>query len=117
VSPVGRKRRKRFIEAFAKVASKFIVIRDLYSEKLKTAAETLYRALEDNGGLELVENTDDLACAIFLTAGLKELGNNMQMIAGAFDANEAKVEGLLAAASKRTAEEKTDEKVGEDEAD
>ena len=114
---VGRKRRKRFIEAFAKVASKFIVIRDLYSEKLKTAAETLYRALEDNGGLELVENTDDLACAIFLTAGLKELGNNMQMIAGAFDANEAKVEGLLAAASKRTAEEKTDEKVGEDEAD
>ena len=114
---IGRKRRKRFIEGFAKVASKFIVIRDLYSEKIKDAAENLYRALEDNGALDLVNNTDDLACAIFLTAGLKELGNNTQMIVGAFDANVEKVEELLSAAVAHKTEEKTEDEVGEDETD
>lgn len=114
---IGRKRRKRFIEGFAKVASKFIVIRDLYSEKIKEATENLYRALEDNGALDLVNNTDDLACAIFLTAGLKELGNNTQMIVGAFDASVEKVEELLSAAVAQKTEEKTEDKVGEDETD
>ena len=109
---IGRKRKKRFIEAFAKVASKFIVIRDLYGEKLQQAAENLYKALAENEGLELVNNTDDLACAIFLTAGLKELGNNPEMIAAAFDADAVKVAELLTAAAAtqtKVEEEKKDE--------
>ncbi len=108
---IGRKRKKRFIEAFAKVCSKFIVIRDLYGEKLQQAAENLYKALADNNGLDLVDNTDDLACAIFLTAGLKELGNNPETIAAAFDANAVKVAELLttAAGTVSVEEEKKDE--------
>ena len=113
---IGRKRHKRFIEAFAKVASKFIVIRDIYAEKLKEAAESLYRALESNGQLDLADNTDDLACAIFLSAGLKELGNNPDMIANAFDADGGKVQGLLSAAAELTQEENK-EKVENDEVD
>jgi hypothetical protein len=101
------KRRKRFIEAFAKVASKFMVIRDLYGEKLQQAAEDLYKALAENNALELVESTDDLACAMFMLAGLKELGNNAENIAGAFDANAFKVAELLTAgAGTRSNEEK-----------
>ena len=104
---LGRKRRKRFVEAFAKVASKFIVIRDLYGEKLQQAAENLYKALAENNALELVDNTDDLACAMFMLAGLKELGNNAENIAGAFDANAFKVAELLTAgAGTRSNEEK-----------
>ena len=95
---IGRKRRKKFVEAFAKVASKFIVIRDSYADKIKQAAERLYRALEDTQSLDLADNTDDLAGAIFLLSGLKELGNNPDMIAGAFDANAARVKVLLSAA-------------------
>lgn len=95
---IGRKRRKKFVEGFAKVASKFIVIRDSYADKIKQAAETLYRALADTESLDLIDNTDDLACAIFLLSGLKELGNNPEMIAGAFDANAARVKVLLSAA-------------------
>jgi hypothetical protein len=107
---VGRKRRKRFIEGFAKVASKFIVIRDLYGEKLREAAENLYNALAENDGLDMVDNTDDLACAIFLTAGLKELGNNPEMIAGAFEADVVKVGTLLSvAAGTKVDEENKDE--------
>ena len=92
---IGRKRRKKFIESYAKVASKFIVIRDIYAKKIAIAAEYLYRALEAADGLDLIENTDDCACAIFLFAGIKEMGADKQRIASAFDANFAKVQVLL----------------------
>lgn len=95
---VGRKRRKKFVEAFAKVASKFIVIRDSYGDKIQQAAETLYHALEEYNSLDLVNDTDDLACAIFLLSGLKELGNDPAVIAAAFDANADRVNVLLSAA-------------------
>lgn len=111
---IGRKRRKRFVEGFAKVASKFIVIRDSYADRIKQATETLYHALADTDSLDLVDNTDDLACAIFLLSGLKELGNNPDMIAGAFDANAARVKVLMSAAVSAqfgvgTEDKKTDE--------
>ena len=61
--------------------------------------ETLYRALANTENLDLVNNTDDLACAIFLISGLKELGNNPEMIAGAFDANADRVKAFLSEAA------------------
>ncbi len=110
---VGRKRRKRFIEAFAKVASKFMVIRDLYGEKLRQAAENLYKALAENEALDMVDNTDDLACAIFLLAGLKELGGNPEMIAGAFEADPLKVSELLTAGAGTRRKDENEEKENE----
>lgn len=95
---IGRKRRKKFIEAFAKVTSKFIVIKESYGEKLKRAAETLYRALERYDSLDLINNADDCACAIYMLAGLKELGNNPAVIAAAFEANADRVKVILSAA-------------------
>lgn len=92
---VGRKRRKKFIQSYAKVASKFIVINPGYADKLQGTAETLYEALEKANALDLVDNTDDCACAIFLLAGLTELGRNAQAIAAAFDANLDKVHVLM----------------------
>ena len=92
---IGRKRRKKFIEAYAKIASKFIVIKDAYAEKIALAAESLYRALEKENALDLIENTDDCACAIFLMSGIRELGNDMARIVSAFDGNIAKVQVLL----------------------
>ena len=92
---IGRKRRKKFLEAYAKIASKFIVIKDAYAEKIALAAESLYRALDAENSLDLIDNTDDCACAIFLMSGIRELGNDMGRIAAAFDANLAKVQVLL----------------------
>lgn len=94
---VGRKRRKKFVEAFAKVASKFLAINDSYGEKIKTSAELLYATLEGYNNLDIIDSTDDCACAIFLLSGLKELGKDVGMIAAAFDANIAKVQVLLSA--------------------
>ena len=65
-----------------------------YGERIAKNAEYLYRALEENNALDLVDNTDDCACALFLLAGLKEFGNDEKHIAAAFDANLAKAQVL-----------------------
>ena len=95
---LGRKRRKKFLEAYAKLASKFIVVKDGYEERIKEATESLYNALAHYDSLDLVDNTDDCACAIFMLTGFKELGSNPAVIAAAFDANADKVKVLLSAA-------------------
>lgn len=113
---IGRKRRKKFIEAYAKLASKFIVINEGYSIKIKKAAERLYRALEKYEALDLIDNTDDCACALYLMAGIHDLGKDTAWVAAAFEANVAKVQVLLSytleqdlTAHKREEEEKENE--------
>ena len=110
---VGRKKRKRFIEAHAKVASKFVVVSDIHGKKIKAATEKLYADLEKNNALDLVENPDDCACAIFLASGLKELKGDVAMIAAAFDEKPEKVQAILVAAKggfENTTESKENEK-------
>ncbi|MBR2646825.1 MAG: tetratricopeptide repeat protein [Clostridia bacterium] len=115
---IGRKKRKRFIEAYAKIASKFVAISDTHGEKIKAAAEELYRALESYQSLDLITSSDDCACAIFMTSGLKELGNNVDTIAAAFDANAAKVKVLTSVVtSKRYGIDKDGETEKKDEDD
>lgn len=92
---IGRKRRKRFIQGYAKVASKFVGFSDKHGKRLKEAAEKLYRALEFYNALDLVDKAEDCACAIFLLADLKELGSDTKTIAATFDANEDRVSVLL----------------------
>ena len=93
---IGRKRRKRFIEGYAKLASKFIVIRSTYQQKIAACAELLYRALEKQNALDLVKSADDCACAIYFLTGFKELGQDVQRVAAAFEADFSKVQAMLA---------------------
>ncbi len=110
---IGRKRRKKFIEGYAKIASKFGVIDDKYSICIKTAAESLYRSLEKANALDLVDSSDDIACAIYFLAGLGELGKDHAWIASAFDAKIEKVHVLLSYTEyvwkEKTKEERKDE--------
>ena len=92
---IGRKRRKKFLEAYAKIASKFVVISDAHGERIADSAEKLYDGLLEHDALELIQNVDDCACAIFLSAGLKELGNDPARIASAFDADLEKTQRIL----------------------
>ncbi|MBQ9728784.1 MAG: tetratricopeptide repeat protein [Clostridia bacterium] len=94
---IGRKRRRKCIEAYAKAASKFAILRDDCGRKLQMAAEKLYRRLEQYDCLDLIDDTDDLSCAIFLLSGIKEMGENMPFIVQAFGANEARVQVLMSA--------------------
>ena len=92
---IGRKKHKKYVAGYARVASKFAIISPSYGKKLKNAAERLYRALESADATDLLEKEDDIACAIFLTSGLKELGNDVVQIAEAFDADPNTVKLLL----------------------
>lgn len=95
---LGRKRRKKFLEGYAKAASKFGIVSDDYGKKIADATEGLYAALKEHDGLETVVNADDCACAIFLTSGIKELKDGANTAATVFGADLDKVQTILAAA-------------------
>jgi hypothetical protein len=95
---VGRKRRKKFIQSYAKTASKFGIVCDDYARKVSRAAEKLYYALEKNGALDIIDDTDALACAIFLTSGIKEIKESAEKTALMFGADLVKVQEILSAA-------------------
>ena len=95
---IGRKKRKRFLAGYAKIASRFVAVQAEYGRRMQTAAEKLYAALTERERLDLIENEDDLACAIYFLAGLKELGRDIETVVKAFDANEARVISLTSIA-------------------
>ena len=110
---IGRKKRKRFIEGHAKIASRFLAFSDGYAKKIKKTVENLYRVVEKYDQFDLCESADDIACAVYLLAGLKELGigQDIDAVSSAFGANAARVRVLLAScASADAGIEKTKEK-------
>ena len=107
---IGRKKRKRFLAGYAKIASRFVAVNGEYGRRMQAAAESLYAALSERERLDLIENEDDLACAIYFLAGLKELGRDLEMVVKAFDANEARVISLTSLAMENLGE--TEEKNG-----
>ncbi len=92
---IGRKRRKKTVEGYAKVASKFAAVSSAYARALQRAAERLYACLERANALDLLDDTDDIACAIYFLSQIKDLGKDKAWIVSAFDANLAKVNVLL----------------------
>ena len=92
---IGRSKRKVFIGGYARAASKFAIIAPSYGAKLQRAAEKLYRRVEEQNAVEVFTSEDAIACAIFILAGLKELGTDIGKISEAFDADEATVKLLL----------------------
>ena len=106
---LGRKKRARFLRAYAKIASKFVVINDRYGTRLKEATERLYRTLEAKQALDTVESSNDGACAIFFAAGLKEFGGNFEAVVKAFEANGERVLKILHDAEDKDEEKTQDE--------
>lgn len=108
---LGKKRRKRFLEGYAGIASKFIVVNETYGKRLKISAEKLYEGLEKYDGLDLIENANDVSCALYMLSDFKEFGRELTAVAGTFEADEKKVLALLSKASGEITinEEKQDE--------
>lgn len=92
---VGAKKRKKFIEAHAKLASKFAVIQPSYGEKIKETVETLYRAVAKTGDWTFAENPDDLCCAAYLVCGFREMGAGAEQVVPLFEADDSCVSRLI----------------------
>ncbi len=105
---LGRKPRKLFLAGYAKIASRFALVHPKYGEQIQTAAENLYAALVERERLDLIENGDDCACAMYFLADIKELGKDLATVCKSFDANEARVISLTSIAME--AYEKAEEK-------
>ena len=103
---IGRKKRKKFIAAYAQVAAKFAIISPAHGVKIQRAAEKLYRMLETLELLEIAEKEDDIACAIYLLSGLSELGRDLTAVSKAFAADAETVRLLVACSNGYTEEEK-----------
>ncbi len=110
---LGRKKRRRFLEGYSALASKFVVVNDAYGERIRASAEKLYADLEKSDGLDLIEKAEDCACALYFTSGLKEFGNDLQAIASALDANPDNVKAILQKAKGEDIESKNKEKQNE----
>ena len=95
---IGRRQHKKFVEAYAKAASKFTVINDVYGKKIHDMTEFVYEVFQKKDCWELIDNSDDLACAVYLLSGLKEVGKNSKAAAPAFDAKAENVDRIMAAA-------------------
>ncbi|MBQ7369149.1 MAG: hypothetical protein IJW60_05535 [Clostridia bacterium] len=91
---IGRKKRRRFLAGYAKVASRFVAVQAGYGDTMKNAAENLYAAIEERNKFELIEKEDDVACALYLLSRFKELGSDITLAAKAFDADVEKVAKL-----------------------
>lgn len=92
---VGQKRRRKFVDAYAKTASKFVVIDDAYGRSIRRVAEALYKTFSKKECWELADSSDDLACALYLLAGLKELGTDVRAVAPVFDADPEKTARIM----------------------
>lgn len=110
---LGRKKRRRFLEGYSALASKFVVVNDAYGERIRASAEKLYTDLEKADGLDLIEKAEDCACALYFASGLKEFGNDLQAIASALDANPDTVQAILEKAKGEDIESKNKEKQNE----
>ena len=94
---VARKKKKFFVQAHAKLASKLILVNPGYAEKMKNAVERLYTVLSAQEQLDLVKREEDVACTAFLVTGLREFGGDRRTIIKAFEANEENVLALWSA--------------------
>jgi hypothetical protein len=98
---IGRKRRKKFLSAYAQIASKFALIGDGYGQKIKSAAEQIYQAFVENESWELADDTEALSCAIYQHSGVKNTGRASSIAAPTFNADTEKVERILSMARKK----------------
>ncbi len=94
---IGRKKRRVFIEAYAKAASRFAMFNPVYASKIKKTAEEVYRRLTDNDRWEEIPDSVSLSAAICLIAGIKDMGKTAGEIAPFFETDEQKVLAVLTA--------------------
>ena len=92
---VGRKKRKKILQAYARTASRFSLLNSDFAERMKASAELLYRALETFDCLDHADNVEEYACAIYLLSEVNEWGKNIEKMSSVFEANADRVRVLL----------------------
>lgn len=92
---IGRAKRRRFVEAYAKLVAHFSVLDDENGLMFAEATEKLYKKLADGGRLD--EATDDgaLTAAIYILSGVRVADLDGEKIFGFFEVSEEQVKKFL----------------------
>ncbi len=94
---IGRKKRRVFLAAYAKAASRFAMFNPIHASKLKKTTEDVYKKMQANEQIEGMEEDDPLSAAICFLAGVKDMGDSPQALARFFDTTAEKIEKVLGA--------------------
>ena len=90
-----KRKRRKCLAGYAKVASKLAILAQGHGKKLQRAAELLFVNVETKGYFDLLENEDDIACVIYLLSGLKDMKGSLEEIISDFDADDDRVKQIL----------------------
>ena len=94
---IGKKKRRVFLEGYARAASRFAMFNPMYAKKLKRIAEDVYAAMAKNGGLEENLEAEALSAALCLLAGIHDAGVSPEAVAPLFDTTADKIHAVLTA--------------------
>lgn len=92
---LGVKARGKFLAVYASLSSKFAVIADGYGEKIRSVTENLYAAFKREEAWEYAKSETDVACAVYLLCGFKELGKTLQGAVNGFGAEPETVQRII----------------------
>lgn len=92
---IGTRGRKPFLNAFAEVYSKYALFGEENEEKLVTAAEEVYRILEEADACDYFEEQAALSAVIYREARLRRGERTVANIASLFNANVKTVKEIL----------------------
>lgn len=92
---IGTRGRKQFLNAFAQVYSKYALISEENEEKLVSAAEEVYRILEEAGVYGYFSDEAEMAAVICREARLAHSERSVEGIAALFGANLKTVKDIL----------------------
>lgn len=91
---VGKARRAKFIDAYVLCYTRFVLLGEGSASDFRFAAQAIYDALESADKLNLVNDAESLACAIFLTVVTTD-GKQAQYVLKSMNANPEEVSGIL----------------------
>ncbi|MDE6441229.1 MAG: hypothetical protein K2L12_00565 [Clostridia bacterium] len=92
---VGRKKRKNFVFAYARIAGHFSVLDNVNSDKFASTAEKVYYKLEQKGALDAVTDIPSLSAVLFHLSGVKEPKLKKHELPVFFEANPKKIDKLM----------------------
>ncbi|MBQ9730128.1 MAG: hypothetical protein IJV80_04880 [Clostridia bacterium] len=92
---IGRKKRKKFLSAYASVFSRFALLKEGLGDAIATAAEDLYLNVSLVGEEDLFDDEKSTACAIYFCAKVGALKLPVEKVVQVFEGNEECVAKLL----------------------
>ncbi|MCH5147768.1 MAG: tetratricopeptide repeat protein [Clostridiales bacterium] len=92
---IGRAKRKQFLGAYANLCSHFVILDAYNGYKIKDATERVYSKLKESDNLNLANDSQALAAAIYIKSGVREAGISGKKIYHFFDITQDRVDRIL----------------------